>query len=352
MSRVNPRIASVATALPAHYASQERILEGLRGLWAKDHFNVERLEGLHRSTQVQGRHLALPIEEYPALDTFAKRNDAWIRTAVDLGAEAVSTALARAGLGPRDIDHVFFVSVTGIATPSIDARLAHRMGFRQNVKRTPIFGLGCVAGAAGVARATDYLKAYPGQRALLLSVELCSLTLQSNDTSVANIIATGLFGDGASAVILAADDGPGPRVVASDSVLYPDSERLMGWDVTDTGFKIVLSAKVPTIARENVGHDVDRFLGARGLARANISHWVVHTGGPKVLDAFAEALALPPAALARSWASLRSIGNLSSSSILFVLDAFLREGSARAGDYGLLLAMGPGFCSEMALLEW
>ena len=254
--------------------------------------------------------------------------------------------------GPRDIDHVFFVSVTGLATPSIDARVAHRLGFRSNVKRTPIFGLGCVAGAAGIARAADYLRAYPGQRALLLSVELCSLTLQRNDTSIANIIATGLFGDGASAVLLAADDGPGPRVVATDSVLYPDSERLMGWDVMDSGFKIVLSAKVPSVAREHVGGDVDRFLATRGLTRASIAHWVVHTGGPKVLEAFTDALGLPADALSRSWASLREVGNLSSSSVLFVLDSFLREQRARAGDRGVLLAMGPGFCSEMALLEW
>jgi alkylresorcinol/alkylpyrone synthase len=220
------------------------------------------------------------------------------------------------------------------------------------VKRTPIFGLGCVAGAAGVARAADYLRAYPGQRALLLSVELCSLTLQHADASIANIIATGLFGDGASAVVLAADDGPGPRVVASDSVLYPDTERVMGWDVTDTGFKIVLSARVPAIAREHVGSDVDRFLELHGLSRRDITHWVVHTGGPKVLEAFADALALPLGALRRSWESLRAVGNLSSSSVLFVLDSFLRDRCVGPGDRGLLLAMGPGFCSEMALLEW
>jgi len=349
---VSPRIASVATALPPHYASQAEIVEGLRSLWAKDHYNVDRLTDLHRSTQVRGRHLALPIDEYPALDTFEKRNDAWIRVAVDLGAQATQVALEAAGLGPRDVDHVFFVSVTGVATPSIDARIAHRLGFRRDVKRTPIFGLGCVAGAAGIARAADYLRAYPGQRALLLSVELCSLTLQRSDTSIANIIATGLFGDGASAVVLAADDGPGPRVAATDSVLYPDSERLMGWDVKDSGFKIVLSAKVPAVARENVGGDVDRFLATHGLTRSDISHWVVHTGGPKVLEAFTESLGLPADALARSWASLRDVGNLSSSSVLFVLDAFLREQRARPGDRGLLLAMGPGFCSEMALLQW
>ena len=347
-----PRITATATALPAHYASQDDILAALRDYWGAAHFNVDRLEDLHRSTQVAGRHLALPLADYPALDTFAKRNDAWIRVATDLAEQAAADALRTAGLVPADIDHLFFVSVTGVATPSIDARLVNRLGFRPNIKRTPIFGLGCVAGAAGIARAADYLRAFPGQRALLISVELCSLTMQHADTSMANVIASGLFGDGAAAVILSADHGPGPRVVANDAVFYPGTERIMGWDVVDTGFKIVLSSQVPAIAREHVGGDVTRFLAAHGLARQDISQWVVHTGGPKVLEAFQHALDLPAGALDRSWKSLRAVGNLSSASVLFVLDDLLRSGTARSGDRGLLLAMGPGFCTEMALLQW
>ncbi len=347
-----PRIAATATALPSHYASQDDILAALRDYWGAAHFNVDRLEDLHRSTQVAGRHLALPLADYPALDTFGRRNDAWIRVATDLAEQVTRDALRTAGLAPGDIDHVFFTSVTGVATPSVDARLANRLGFRPNVKRTPIFGLGCVAGAAGIARAADYLRAFPGQRALLISVELCSLTMQHADTSIANVIASGLFGDGAAAVILSADEGPGPRVVASDAVFYPDSERIMGWDVVDTGFKLVLSSQVPAIAREHVGGDVARFLAAHGLRRDDIAHWIAHTGGPKVLEAFQDALDLPAGALDRSWDSLRAVGNLSSASVLFVLHDLLRAGSARAGDRGLLLAMGPGFCSEMALLQW
>jgi alkylresorcinol/alkylpyrone synthase len=347
-----PRIAATATAVPAHYASQDDILAALRDYWGAAHFNVDRLEDLHRSTQVMGRHLALPLADYPALDTFAKRNDAWIRVATGLAEQVTADALSAAELVPADIDHVFFVSVTGIATPSIDARLVNRLGFRPNIKRTPIFGLGCVAGAAGIARAADYLRAFPGQRALLISVELCSLTMQHEDTSMANVIASGLFGDGAAAVVLSADDGPGPRVVASDAVFYADTERIMGWDVIDTGFKIVLSSQVPAIARAHVGGDVTHFLAAHGLSRADIAQWVVHTGGPKVLEAFQESLDLPAGALDRSWDSLRAVGNLSSASVLFVLHDMLRSGTARRGDRGLLLAMGPGFCTEMALLQW
>ncbi len=339
-------------ALPRHYASQEEIWAQLQAVWSRDHFNPERLEQLHRHTRVQGRYLALPLDRYLELDTFGKRNDVWLAAATDLGAEVASAALTRAGLGPRDIDHLFFVSVTGIGTPNIDARLVNRLGFRTNVKRTPIFGLGCVAGVAGIARATDALRGYPGQRALLISVELCSLTIQAQDTSVANVIASGLFGDGAAAVVLCADDGPGPRVMDTEAVFYPDTERMMGWDVVDTGFKIVLSAKVPELARAHVGDDVGRFLARHGLVPGAIKHWMAHTGGPKVLEAFSDALALPAGALDRSWQSLESVGNLSSASVLCVLDAFLRDEAGRPGEFGVLLALGPGFCSEMALLQW
>ena len=215
------------------------------------------------------------------------------------------------------------MTVTGIATPSLDARLMNRLGLRPDVKRTPIFGLGCVAGAAGTARATDVLRAYPDQVAVMLSVELCSLTLQREDVSIPNIIASGLFGDGAAAVVLAgAERVPAhraPRIVATRSVFYPDTERIMGWDVVEGGFKVVLSAKVPTLVTEHVGEDVDGFLGAHGLHRSDIRHWIAHTGGPKVLQAFESALELPPEALRRSWDSLRKTGNLSSASVLFVL---------------------------------
>ena len=347
-----PRIAATATALPAHYATQDDILAALRDYWGAAHFNVDRLEDLHRSTQVTGRHLALPLTDYPALDSFAKRNDAWIRVGTDLAQQAAADALRVAGLVPTDIDHLFFVSTTGIATPGIDARLVNRLGFRPNVKRTPIFGLGCVAGAAGIARATDYLRAFPGQRALLVSVELCSLTMQHADTSIANVIASGLFGEGAGAFIVAASEGRGRRVVATDAVFYPDTEHIMGWDVIDSGFKLMLSPQVPIMAREHVGGDVARFLAAHGLTRPDIAQWVAHTGGPRVLEAFQEALDLPAGALDRSWKSLHAFGNLSSASVLFVLDDLLRSGAPRSGDRGVLLAMGPGFCTEMALLQW
>ncbi|HEY5492925.1 MAG TPA: 3-oxoacyl-[acyl-carrier-protein] synthase III C-terminal domain-containing protein [Gemmatimonadaceae bacterium] len=349
-----PRIRTVARALPPHFADQETLIAALRDEWAGKHFNVERLEDLHRAVGVDGRHLAVPVEQYRGLTTFRARNDAWTAAALDLGAQAVSAALHVAGLAPTDIDHLCFVTVTGLATPSIDARLVNRLGFRPDVTRAPLFGLGCVGGVAGTARVSDVLRAWPGRRALLLTVELCSLTLQREDLSVANIIASGLFGDGAAALLMEGGDlaGEGPEVVATASVFYPDTERMMGWDFVDTGFKLVLSAAVPDLVRNHVRSDVDNFLRANGLTRSDITHWVAHTGGPKVLKAFEEALELPAAALERSWRSLRDVGNLSSASVLFVLSELLASGEARRGDLGLMMAMGPGFCAELVLLRW
>jgi alkylresorcinol/alkylpyrone synthase len=351
---MHPRLRTVARGVPDHYASQEELIAAFRDHWAKEHFNLDRLEQLHRAVGVEGRHLALPLKQYLELKTFAARNDAWIKAAVELGEHTVRDALKKADLKPIDIDAIFFVTVTGLAVPSIDARLVNRLKMRDDVKRTPIFGLGCVAGAAGVARAADYLRAFPTHHALLLSVELCSLTLQREDISIPNIISSGLFGDGAAALIMSGAEAPtkGPQVRASRSVFYPETERTMGWDFVDGGFKVVLSAKVPELVTANIRKNVDGFLAANGLDRSKVKHWIAHTGGPKVLQAFESALELPKDALARSWKSLRDVGNLSSASVLHVLCELLDSGEAKPGEVGVLMAMGPGFCAELVLLQW
>jgi alkylresorcinol/alkylpyrone synthase len=347
-------IAGVSVALPEHYYDQQTLLDAFKRVWGPRIRGTTRLEQFHQAVQVDGRHLALSMEETARLSTFTEANDAYIRCAVDLGARAVADALAEAGLSATDVDHIVFVSVTGIATPSIDARVANRLGFRADVKRTPIFGLGCVAGAAGLTRAADYVRAYPDQVAVLLAVELCSLTLQRADLSVRNLLASGLFGDGAAAVVVTgANRTPsGVQILACRSVLYRDTEEAMGWNVTSDGFRVVLSAEVPDIVRTHIRHDVDAFLATHGMKRDHIGSYVCHPGGPKVLMAVQEALDLAPHALAVTWDSLRRVGNLSSASVLLVLRDTLAVHRPPAGSYGLLLGMGPGFCAELVLLRW
>ncbi len=347
------RIASVGTAFPPHYYDQDTLLRAFREVWGQRHYNLDRLEALHRNVLVGGRHLALPLEEYHGLGTWGKANDAWIRVAQDVGAQAVCRALERAGLSVADVDALTFVTVTGISTPSLDARLMNRLRLPARVKRTPIFGLGCVAGAAGLSRVSDYLRGHPDDVAVLLSVELCSLTVQRDDLSVPNLIATGLFGDGAAAVTLVGANrrADGPRIVATRSVFYPDSERVMGWDISEAGFRVVLSADVPQVVLEHLGDDVDAFLRDHGLTKGDIAAWISHPGGPKVLQAMQQALGLSDVALEASWRSLREVGNLSSASVLLVLEETMSRPPA-SGRYGLVVAMGPGFCSELVLLQW
>jgi alkylresorcinol/alkylpyrone synthase len=348
------KIASVGAAFPPQYYSQERLLEEFKRAWSPQLYNQGRLEALHKNVLVGGRHLALPIEEYSNLEGWGQSNDAWIRVAQDVGEQAIRRALAQAGFEPADVDCIIFVSVTGVATPSIDARLVNRLDLSPRVKRLPIFGLGCVGGAAGISRAADYVKAYPDEVAVLLSVELCSLTLQLQDLSIPNLISSGLFGDGAAAVVVVGEarPAPGPRIVATRSVFYPDTERVMGWDISEKGFQVVLSAEVPEMARRNLRQDVDDFLGAQGLSRSEIVSWVAHPGGPKVVSAVEEALELQPDALDLTRESLETVGNLSSTSVLLVLQETMRSRRPEPGSYGMLLAMGPGFCSELVLLEW
>ncbi|MGO9240613.1 MAG: type III polyketide synthase [Bryobacteraceae bacterium] len=348
------KIAGVASAFPEYEYDQETLLRAFLAHWGERLDNPRFFERLHNRVGVETRHIALPIEEYPGLKSWGAANNHWIRVAVNLSEQCLGAALQQAGLETSRLGAIFFVSVTGIASPSVEARLMNRMGLPVNIKRIPIFGLGCVAGAAGIARAADYVKAYPDQAAAVISVELCSLTLQQDDFSMANLISTGLFGDGAAAVLVSGDNVPasGPRILATKSIFYPNSEHVMGWDISERGFKIVLSKEVPEVVETHLASDVDAFLGEHGLKRADIGCFVIHTGGPKVLEATQAALELPPGALEPSWDCLRRMGNLSSASVLCVLEEIQLRRKPPTGTWGLLAAMGPAFCSELVLLRW
>ena len=348
------KIASAASAFPKNYYPQKFLLEKLREYWGDRLRNPQMLARLHKNVAVDGRHLVMPPEKYYELDTWGKANDVWIEAAQELGEQALCRALHHAALEPSKLGALFFTSVTGISSPSIDALLINRMGLPKNIKRIPIFGLGCVAGAAGIARCADYVRAYPGQAAALVSVELCSLTIQREDLSVANLISSGLFADGSAAVIVTGDDvnALGPEIVATRSVFYPETEEMMGWTISEKGFRITLSPEVPVLIREHLGQDVDAFLADHGYARADVGSWVLHTGGPKVLEATAAALGLNNGQLDASWECLKKVGNLSSASVLVVLEDVMRNRRPESGTLGVLAAMGPGFCSELVLLKW
>jgi alkylresorcinol/alkylpyrone synthase len=353
------QIASVGTAFPPHRYSQTEIADALTARWAGKLEEPRLVNRFFANCGVDYRYLVFPLDVYPTLKGFGQTNNAWITAAVELAQQAIANALDPLGLTAAAISAIFFASVTGIASPTIDARLINLLPFPTSVKRTPIFGLGCVAGAAGIARASDYVKAFPDQIALLVSVELCSLTWQDDDTSIANLISCGLFGDGAAAVVIAGADAvlpvqpqSGPRVLATASSFYRNTEHVMGWDIGDMGFKIVLSPEVPKVVEKHLLGDAQQFLAANNLKVSDIGSWIFHSGGPKVLEAMQSTLGLPADALALSWKSLREVGNLSAASVLCVLEENLAHHRGAPGSYSILAAMGPAFCSELVLLQW
>ncbi|WP_330177183.1 type III polyketide synthase [Streptomyces sp. NBC_01498] len=388
------RIAAVHGVLPPYRHTQSEITDMVARTCLPAGADRRVLDRLHASARVGFRHMALPLDDYAKIDGFGAANDIFIEVAVELGAEAIRGALRTAGLRAEDVDLLLFASVTGVAAPSVDARLVGRLGMRPDVKRLPVFGLGCVAGAAGLARLHDYLRGWPEQVAVLLSVELCSLTFQRDDASSANLVASGLFGDGAGAVVAVGErfragrsgaarslatepvsNGvarsgatrpesvppevvrpdtatAGPTVVATRSRMYPDTGHVMGWSVTASGFRVVLDPSVPAVVRRHLPDDVRNFLAEHGLTPADVTAWVCHPGGPKVLEAVGEALGLPEGALDVTWRSLSEVGNLSSSSVLHILRDTLADRSPEPGTPGLMIAMGPGFCCELVLLRW
>src|SRR5688572_1026594 len=356
-----PVIVSTKTGFPEHYYPQNMLLTAAQQEWTSKRASILKpLEQFYTNVKVKGRYLAWPLERYTQPTTFEERNDAYIETALNLGEQTICALLDQVQMSPQEIDQLTAISTTGIAVPSLDARLMNRIPFSRGMKRLPLFGLGCVGGAAGIARTADYLQGHPDEAVILFAVELCSLTIQRDDLSMANLVASGLFGDGAAAVLMVGDEHPRakrvqpdlPRVLDSQSQFFPETEHIMGWDVTNSGFKVMLSADIARLAQSEVRPSMEAFLGKHELTIADIDHWLVHPGGPKVIQALEDGLGLPDEALALSWESLAEAGNISSASVLQVLDKTMKRLQPKRGEWGVMMAMGPAFCAEMVLLQW
>ncbi|MGV8876613.1 MAG: type III polyketide synthase [Rhodoglobus sp.] len=349
------RVAAVAPVVPEHSYSQAEITAELAPLLAVNPSHHAVIARMHGASGIERRHTALPLERYRHLGDFRDSNNEFIRVATDLLERALNTALADAGLTATDVDFVMFTSVTGVSAPSIDALLMPLVGLRPDVKRIPSFGLGCVAGAAGLARVHDYLVGHPDEVGVLLSVELCSLTLQRGDQTMGNFVATGLFGDGAAAVVMVGENRsePGPRIVDTRSTFIADSHDVIGWNVGGSGFEIVLTAGVAEVIATSFPTEVSEFLNRNSLGVGDIDTWLAHPGGPRVLEAFESALGLERSDLQGSWDCLARVGNLSSAAVLHVLaDAMTANPAPAPGSHALAFALGPGVCAEFVLLEW
>ncbi|WP_372594343.1 type III polyketide synthase [Actinotalea sp.] len=352
------RLLAVTSALPPHVHPQAEITGMLGPILAPDPARRALLERLHGASGVLTRHMTLPLEAYADLGSFSRANDLFIHHGTELAARALEEALDAAGLRPSEVDFLLFTTVTGIAAPSIDALLVERLGLRPDVRRMPSFGFGCAGGAAGLARVHDYLVGHPGDVGVLVCLELCSLTLQHGDGSTANLVSSAIFGDGAAAAVLVGSAHPAgarhPReavVVDSRSRLFSGTGDALGWQVGESGFRIVLSAGLPTVLEAHLAQEVEALLAPHGLSSGDVDRWVVHAGGPKVLDSATQALGLRPEALDRSRDSLAAVGNLSSASVLHVLDLTLGQEPLGPGDVAVLMAFGPGVACELVLLR-
>ncbi|MDA2891363.1 type III polyketide synthase [Mycolicibacterium sp. BiH015] len=352
MRRPETRILAVRSAFPDHRYSQAELTAKVAELCGLGPQERVLLEQLHGKAGVEHRHTVLPLGEYESLRSIELANDRYVEEAADLGERALGSALDAAGLTGRDLDLLILTSVTGVAVPSVDAGLIPRLGLRPDIKRLPIFGLGCVAGAAGLARLHDYLLAWPAHRAALLAVELCSLSWPMTHVTTADLVVTGLFGDGAAALVAAGGGvGAGVEVIASRSEVYPDSGDTLGWRLREEGFRIVLTAELADVVERRLAGSVTSFLAEHELTVDEIDLWVCHPGGPKVVDAVQNSLKLPDTAVELSRRSLAEVGNMSSASVLHILERTI-DGAPPPGSTGLMIGLGPGISVELVLLRW
>jgi alkylresorcinol/alkylpyrone synthase len=360
-------IRSLATALPPYQIHQSEARQFSYKHFGDNYPNIEHYLPVFTHAEIDTRSFVVPAEWFDTVHSFKECNDIFISWSIKLGQEAIERCLQQAGLTPGDIDHLFFVSTTGLAAPSIDAHLFNTLEMNPHTRRTPVWGLGCAGGVAGLSRAYEYTQAFPQHRAMLLCVELCSITFQWGDASKRNLIATALFSDGAAAVLVegeqvaqrAANNGHAPiangpynaRILGTRSMLWPNTLPIMGWDIVDTGMEVVFSSRIPSLVQDLIYDTITEFLAPYNLTVDDMSRFIFHPGGAKVIRSYERALAVDPERMHHVHEVLRQYGNMSSPTVFFVYEASLKEKPLDPGEYGLLVVLGPGFSCEMALIQ-
>jgi alkylresorcinol/alkylpyrone synthase len=353
-----PNIISTSKIDFEYVLKQEKTKEFAKNLFAETYSNIDKLMDVFDNTTIKTRNLSVPVDFFDSDKTFKFKNDIFIKTALEKSIESINICLDKAKIKKEDITDIIFISTTGLATPSLDALIINKMHLNPYINRLPIWGLGCAGGVSGIAKADIFARANPNAVVLVVAVELCSLTFIRNDLSKSNFIATSLFSDGIASCIVTGDNSgqsyntdrkKNVQIISSQSRLYYDALDVMGWTFMDNGFKVLFSKDIPTIVNQNVKKDIEIFLTANNLSIPDIKNFIFHPGGAKVIKAYEEALNINGKSLDYTKSILEHYGNMSSVTVLYVLDKFLEDGFEDG--YGLLLSLGPGFSSEMVLIS-
>lgn len=359
-----PAIISVAEVHPPYKIEQEQVMEFTRNLFSNSHKDIERLLKVFENAQIEKRHFVKGLDWFKNEHSFEEKNNTYIEQAVELGSMAIEKCLhnelfLKERVGYEEIDAIFTISSTGIATPSIEARIMNVLPFSPQTKRIPIWGLGCAGGASGLARGFEYCLAYPKAKVLILAIEFCSLTFQRNDHSKSNLVGTSLFSDGVACALVVGDEvnrkdfqklASVPSIIATQSMTVKNSTDVMGWDVKNDGLFVIFSKDIPSIIEHELKPAVFQFLSLHDHHVTDVQHFIAHPGGKKVLDAYEKSLSFPREKTQHAREVLRSFGNMSSVTILYVLRSIMEIG--KKGDFGLATALGPGFSSELLLVRW
>ncbi len=348
-----PKICSVRTAVPPHQVNQSTARDFARAVFGRHLPDTDRLLEVFLNSGIETRYFSRPLEWFAQEHDLADKNGAYIDSATELSARAANELLKDHDLSPEQIDYIIYVNTTGLATPSIDARLINILNLRTNIRRTPIWGLGCAGGAAGLSHAYHHALGHPKDRVLLIATELCGLTFMPDDFSKSNLVASALFGEGSAAVLVVGDevDTTGLEIVGTQSRFYPDSLDVMGWNVESRGLQVVFARRIPDIVAANSKCDLASFLAKYNLTFDDVSTYLFHPGGMKVIEAYEQALGFCDSQMKYAREVLRDFGNMSSVSVLFVLERYLRERGLHGKGHGLISALGPGFCSESLLFR-